>query len=501
MKKKDRPNILIIMTDEHRIDCLGAYGNREIRTPWIDSIAGDGVVFENSFCVSPLCTPSRYSFMTGLYPHQHLGWDNHSTIPSGLETFPKALRKRGYRTEAIGKMHFAPTYLDVGFERMRLAEQAGPGRFDDDYHRYLREHDLVDFIDLMDQEKEYQDQAPEYYRSSFRALESDLEEQHHSTTWIGDRALEGLEHWTEEGNLMMVSFIKPHHPFDPPAPWSGMYDPERVALLPGWTEECPACDLEKNEGYYFSFRDITEDIAKKALALYYGSISQIDFHVGRMIRKLREKGLYEDTMIVFTSDHGEFMGFHHMLFKGGYMYDPLVKVPLVIKLPGNACGGQRRDELVCNVDVAATVIGQAGAGAAPAMQGRDLFREHARRDYAYAEIGKGAQYMCRSQTRKLIYSRDPGRRLFFNLEEDPFELNNLIRDPAYQAEIEQHVRMLSEFVLFDSVSPSHLHEQAATIAREGEPAVTAQSHQSSRVWFREKMAGMLRLAADNGNEP
>ena len=148
-----KPNILVIQADQHRYDCLGCTGNPDVRTPNIDAIAYDGTVYENAFCPYPVCTPSRFSFLTGLYVHQHMGWSNHCTVPAGLPTFPKILREAGYRTKAVGKMHFTPTYLDVGFDEMLLAEQHGTGRYDDDYHRYLQDHDLVDEIDLIDQER------------------------------------------------------------------------------------------------------------------------------------------------------------------------------------------------------------------------------------------------------------------------------------------------------------------------------------------------------------
>ena len=131
------PNILLIHADQHRFDCLGAYGHPDIRTPNIDALAADGVRYENSFCPFPVCTPSRYSLLSGQYVHQHRGWDNHCTLPPGTETFPAILKQAGYKTAAVGKMHFTPTYLDVGFDEMVLAEQDGPGRWDDDYHRQL----------------------------------------------------------------------------------------------------------------------------------------------------------------------------------------------------------------------------------------------------------------------------------------------------------------------------------------------------------------------------
>ena len=192
-----KPNILLIHADQHRYDCLGAYGNTDIKTPNIDGLAQDGVLFENSFCPHPVCTPSRYSLLTGLTIHQHLGLTNRSTLPPGVATLPGQLKGNGYRTAAVGKMHFTPTYLDVGFDEMRLAEQHGDGRYDDDYHRWLASEGLCDRLDLMDQVAEFRRDAPQKYWDSFGALRSDLDEKHHSTTWVGDRAVELLDKWNE----------------------------------------------------------------------------------------------------------------------------------------------------------------------------------------------------------------------------------------------------------------------------------------------------------------
>ncbi|HEU5317637.1 MAG TPA: sulfatase-like hydrolase/transferase, partial [Chloroflexota bacterium] len=154
MTKEERPNVLVIMTDQFRWDCLGlgGQGNPDVKTPHLDRLARDGVWFPTTFCPLPVCTPSRYSLLSGLYVHQHGGWTNRCTLTPDIPTFPRRLREAGYRTRGVGKMHFTPTYLDVGFEALELAEQNGPGRYEDDYHRELMEAGLVPATDLIDQE-------------------------------------------------------------------------------------------------------------------------------------------------------------------------------------------------------------------------------------------------------------------------------------------------------------------------------------------------------------
>ncbi|MFW6059569.1 MAG: sulfatase [Phycisphaeraceae bacterium] len=464
-----RPNILIIHTDEHRWDCLGAAGNPEIHTPHIDALARDGVWFANSFCPYPVCTPSRYSLLTGLYAHQHLGRANHSTIAPGLPTFPRLLREAGYRTAAVGKMHMTPTYLDVGYERLTLAEQAGPGRLDDDYHRQLQDAGLLDAIDLVDQRQEFRAQAPPAYWETYGAMRNTLPEGWDSTSWIGARALEELRGWGAAPNLLFVGFIKPHHPFDPPASWAQRYDPEKLSLPKGWTDQTPAHDLAYHRGY-FPNDELTEPAMRRVLAYYYATISQIDHEVGRMVEHLKDRGLYDSTLIVFTSDHGDYMGDHHQILKSGHAYESLLRVPLIIKYPGSAAAGRTDERLVSTVDMAPTLLAQAGVETPPLMSGLNLADAEAARDMVFCEQKPGA-FVARSARYKLILLRDESESLFFDLARDPQEFENVYHQPAYAAEIERHRAALFRWHTFETQSPACVDEQAHTV---GGPATMEQ---------------------------
>lgn len=459
-----KPNVLIIHADQHRCDCLGAYGNPQIKTPNIDRLAEDGILYENHFCAYPVCTPSRYSFLSGLYVHQHRGWNNHCTLAGGIATFPSVLRDSGYRTTAVGKMHFTPTYLDVGFDRMLLCEQDGPGRFDDDYHRYLREEGLIDDIDLMDQRREYREHAPREYWDSFGALESDLDEKHHSTTWITEQALQSIGEWEETGcSLLMVGYVKPHHPFDPPAPYSGMYDPDSIELLPGYTPDVVPGDYLNSRGY-FDNKTLTPDRLKAVMANYYATVTQIDDNVGRIIRRLREKNLYDDTLIIYTSDHGDYMGFHHMVLKGNFMYDPLVRIPLIVKYP-HAAGRMTDRRLSSNIDLAGTILGTCGVPVPAQMSGYGLTDKTVQRDRilceqtGFADGRAVCEYMVRSERYKLMIS-GADRMKFFDLQEDPYELRDLAEDPGYRDPIAGHKEFLFRTVLFESGTQPYLDDGA-----------------------------------------
>ncbi|NIA06435.1 MAG: sulfatase-like hydrolase/transferase [Actinobacteria bacterium] len=442
MPPKNKPNILIIYTDEHRFDCLGAYGNTEVKTPNIDALAQNGVVYTNSFCPYPVCTPSRYSMLSGLYVHQHRGWTNTSTLSPRIDTFPRILGQSGYRTKAVGKMHFTPTYLDVGFEEMILAEQCGDGRWDDDYHRQLMELGLVDRIDLVDQVPEFAGFAPEEYIANWQAVPSAVPEQYHSTTWIGQRAIETLAHWDRSGSLLMAGFIQPHHPFNPPRAWAEMYNPDKISLLAGWTDRLPKYDCGGAEP--FLFENLGEGMMKKIIAYYYAMVSHIDQQVGRMLDILRQKDIYDDTMIIFTSDHGEYLGFHHMIRKTGYMYDPVVKVPLIVKYPGGWRGGTVCRRMVNNIDLAPTILALAGCPVGLEMKGLDLRNGSDGHEFIFATRGHDEQLMVRSKTRKLILSdADHLISHFYDLQADPLEMNNLYNAPEYQSEIADYKKILS----------------------------------------------------------
>jgi arylsulfatase A-like enzyme len=485
-----QPNILIIHADQHRFDCLGAYGNPDVLTPNIDALAADGVRYDNSFCPFPVCTPSRYSLLSSQYVHQHLGWTNRSTLPPGIPTFPRILKDAGYHTKAVGKMHFTPTYLDVGFEELLLAEQDGPGRFDDDYHRWLRDEGLVDRLDLMDQRREYREHAPDLYWETLGAMTSDLDEAHHSTTWIAERAMEALEAWrsgdAKGGNLLMAGFIKPHHPFDPPAPWDQMYDPDALTLLPGWLEAPPTGDIARSPGY-FAHAEHTEAKVRRAMAYYYATISQIDHHVGRMIDLLKERGLYDDTLIVYTSDHGDYLGFHHLVLKGNYMYDPLIKVPLIIKYPGQARAGEVSHALVNNVDVAPTLLQAADCGVPDAMEGHDLADPDAGRACVFAEGWGGSEYMVRTADHKLLLCRDLALSQFFDLRRDPLELDNRIHDPAYASALQELRDRLLAWTLFDANSHVYVDHDAPRIAGPNVPAREDGHAEEMAAYFRARM--------------
>lgn len=177
--------------------------------------------------------------------------------------------------------------------------------------------------------------------------------------------------------MLMVGYINPHHPFDPPAPYSTMYDPKALTQLPGYLPQPLACDVETN-GTAMKYEQLSEDDIRAITAAYYAMITEIDDAVSRLIALLREKNLYDNTMIIFTSDHGEYMGFHHMMLKCNHLYDPLARIPLLVKYPQHIHLPQNDTRLTENIDIAPTVLDVCGLPVPDTMQGRSLFDEKSR---------------------------------------------------------------------------------------------------------------------------
>ena len=226
------------------------------------------------------------------------------------------------------------------------------------------------------------------------------------------------------------------------------------------------------------------------MTYYYGSISHIDHHVGRMINTLRARGLYDNTLIVFNSDHGEYLGFHHMKGKGNRMYDPLVRVPLLLKFPGQNGEATRRDDLVNTIDLAPTLLRAAGCEVPSTMRGCDL-RERVPREVMFAESGGGTEYMVRTRTHKLLLCADASFDRLYDLAADPLELENVFRKKTYM-EVRDDLRsVLTQWSLFEARTTTHLDEHAPVTTGRTELDPRGEAWQEMYHYFAEKMGEAL----------
>jgi len=371
-----RPNVLFLMADQLRADALGCYGNEVIHTPVIDRLAERGVRFERMFAAYPVCAPNRASIVTGRYPTVHRLRANGMRLPERERTLMEVLRDAGYRTYGAGKMHFGPqwafpadgsaimdpdpsTAIDpqppadafpwYGFDHVWLTEDHRTGP----YGEHLASHGYDVWDEL--HSASYPQHATE---------PSPFPEEHHQTTWITDRAIDYLDqHPADRPFFLWVSYVHPHHPFNPPVPYDTMYRPEDMPL-PVWDEGEVARWPEAYGKKYHALGGGHEAIGMDRLAdadwqrikaFYYGMTSLIDKNVGRLVDTLEAQGRLQNTIVVFTADHGENLGDHHLLFKGT-TYDPVTRVPFIVSWAGKGQPGAVRETLCSSVDIMPTLL-------------------------------------------------------------------------------------------------------------------------------------------------
>lgn len=446
----DRPNMVLLMTDMHVRSALGCYGNDVIKTPHIDSIAGSGVRCDRAYVQSPVCMPSRASVMTGRYVRSHGVHRNMMGLAPSEETVMQLLSDGGYHTAAAGKMHFMPkhgpfgnTYLDLVTGR-----RCAPHHYEDEYAAYLRSIGKEGLA----------------YRPGgtglFEPYCSRLPAEEHIENYIGGGAVHYLRKARREPFFLWVGFAGPHHPLDPPAPYDKMYDPDDV-ILP----DTDARDTKEKRRIHTWWPPAPEeDSFRKSLAAYYGTISFIDFQIGRILRALADEGVSENTYVVFTTDHGMEFGHHGTLGHGfGSLYDEQVRAPLLVSGP-DLPKGRISSAGIESIDLAPTFLELAGLPSGESMQGRSLVpvlrgEDTIGRNVTYSEscwledeLRTGDGRLVYSTERKVmrleypwkyIHSTDEAHEELYDLDSDPGEMNNVVN----LAEHRERVRSCKEGVL------------------------------------------------------
>jgi len=453
----EQPNILVIMTDQQRYDSLGCYGCAAVHTPNLDRLASEGVVFEHCYVNSTLCTPSRASMLTGKHLPGHGVYRLHDVLPEDEILISKRLQQSGYTTALIGKLHVSGRAYEAktrhpndGFDVYEWCMD--PRLYLDSplnaYARWLDERDPA-FGQLMRDKARRPRHIPYEY---------------HVTHWAAERTIDFIEKWTEEKPFFcLMSNFDPHSPYDDhPLEMRDLIDPSKIpdpVTVPGETSSKPL-GIRREYERRGSFRGLSpEDIREMRLG-YYTSIALLDLEIGRVLEALERKGIVENTLVIFVSDHGDMLGDHELFTKGAFFYDPCVRVPLIIRWPARLRGGTRVGTLVQPHDLAATILTAAGyttdelASLMPESQ--DLIpvaagREPGVRDYAIccfrnSGYGDGEIYfdpplhatMIRDEKYKLSVYHDlqgmgtHSEGLLYDMEKDKLELHDLWNDPAHQ---------------------------------------------------------------------
>jgi len=449
----NRPNILWICTDQQRWDSLGCYGNHFLQTPNLDRLADEGTIFENAYCQSPVCTPSRSSFLTGRYPRTTRCRQNGQDIPDDEILVTRILADHGYSCGLAGKLHTSSVdirfcrdmerRIDDGYSEFHWSHHAGPGwGLANEYWAWLDERG-VQF------ETEQHPDSPWV----FEGMPEDL----HQTTWCAEKAEEFIRQNAASGApwLFSVNIFDPHHPFDPPASRLERYlDILDQIPLPdyaeGELENKPPYQMKDHRGAYgdsdnMVFEEMTAREHRLVRAAYWAMCDLVDAQVGRLLDVLEKTGQRENTIVIFTSDHGEMLGDHGLYMKGPYFYEPAVHVPLIISCPG-LIAPRRSHALVELTDLAQTILDAAAVDHHAGMQGSSLWpiltgeadADNHREDI-YCEYYNAMPYhqdpaahltMIRTTSHKLIVDHSNGGGELYDLDADSHEHYNLWNDGA-----------------------------------------------------------------------
>lgn len=426
-------NILLIMADQFRYDAIGAHGNPAIRTPGLDRLVDSGTTFSRAYTESPVCVPARACLLTGRLPHQTGVVDNHTPLAAGTATFARDLTAAGYLTQAIGKMHFEPVRADHGFTDMALSEEIPARLADDDYLSELVDAGYGHVLEPHGVRHEL------YYSPQ----PSQLPEQLTTTAWtgrktvefIGARAAEPEQPW-----FCFTSFIKPHPPFDPPSPWYLDYDPLDMPDPVRSAAELEQADYHHAAQHRVKWTrpDESLDRIRTMRAYYYACVSFVDAQINAILDELDRHGMRENTLVVFTADHGEYLGDHWAFGKRGF-HDAAARIPLVLSQPGSVPCGRTTDALVGLTDVAPTCLAAAGLrDTAVAADGTDLAPlargEVSRlRDLHYGQYQENEQglYFVTDGTYKYVYSAASHREQLFLVGSAHDDTVDLAADPAH----------------------------------------------------------------------
>ena len=451
--------VLLITTDQQRFDSLPSYGADFAITPNLEWLASQGVVFERCYVPAPVCAPTRASIMSGQFPSAHGVIDNVSWLQPGVPRWTDAARAAGYRTAAIGKMHFAPWDLMEGFEQRITCEDKRHFYIPDDHAQFMKEHGI---------ERPHPKDVPGYFESC-GAPDFPFAPELHPDAFIAQQSATWIEQNAAESFVLWVSFVGPHDPYDPPAHYSQLYAdagipapipaPQDPARAPSYRAQSALQPGVENSVFRIDATAATPQQIALWRRHYFGNITLIDEGIGRIVDSLNRAGILDQTVIIFTSDHGDALGDHGMVFKS-FFYESMVHVPLIVR-DGRHHG--RRAALTGTLDVVAYLHDLFGQPAASAVQGRSigpLLQDKGAviNDCVFSEMcGRAMVFDGRY---KYVHAQD-GEHELYDLSNDPHELHNIVDNQPLQ----QHISQQRAALIAHQMESIRLHgESRRTVA-------------------------------------
>jgi arylsulfatase A-like enzyme len=471
----EKKNVLFIINDAQRADHLGCYGNPILKTPNIDNFAKTGVRFTNYYCSNPICMPNRATLLTGVYPNVHGVRSNGMILSQNIPTITETLKSEGWHTCAIGKIHhqfwIAPyshkfkSAEDI-YRWTKSGSKKYPVRsnFPLPYYGY-EEVDLVvgngticsgHYIEWL--EKQNPEIADEVKRKCanydylFSLYCDEIPEELYNTTYVKNRALAFLERYVN-GNYgnkpfyLHCSFPDPHYPIYPPKRFQDLYRPEDIELPSNFNDIDNLYKHEylkkhlKNPPFKKAFlRESTEEEIRKITALTYAAVAYVDECIGEILNFLKKQGLFENTIVVFSSDHGDLMGDHGLLFKGPCPFKGVLQLPLIWRVPGLTKPNTVSNALVSSIDYPKTILNLLGIKKRhqpPDMQGYDITPilknpQEKIRDCCYIEndeevgpLKSRIRHLITEDYKLTVYESLENFGDIYDMKNDPDELNNL----------------------------------------------------------------------------
>ncbi len=475
-------NVLFIITDAQRADHLGCYGNSIVKTPNLDRLASESLRFTNYFCTNPICMPNRATLLTGYYPNVHGVRSNGMILSKEIPTITQSLSQQGWHTVSIGKIHHQ-FWMAPFSHRTKSAEDIVNWSKDEPGKNPVREnfplpyygYDEVDlvigngsicsghYIEWLEERvpsiAEDVKKRCLNYDYLFSLYCDEIPEDLYNTTYIKEKTLSFLERFSsgyygEKPFYLHCSFPDPHYPIFPPKKYQDMYNPEDMKLPPSFNDienlyyhEYLARHL-KNPPFKNAFlRESTEEEIKKITALTYASISYLDACIGQILASLENRGLIENTMIIFSSDHGDLMGDHGLLFKGPCPFNGVLQLPLIVKVPGKTKPGSISDSLVSSIDYPKTLLNLLEIKERhhpPDMQGFDFtpilidptfkIRDNCfiENDEEVGPLTSRLRHLITEDYKITIYEGLDDFGDIYNRKNDPYELNNLWHDKSFR---------------------------------------------------------------------
>jgi len=445
------PNIVFIMSDQHHANCLGCYGNPVIQTPNHDFIAQGGVRFTSAYANNPICGPSRTCFFSGRYVHQHGVYGNTGAKPECSQWMTEHFRRHGYTTAGIGKMHMGYKWVGSQMDYVRNENlfDAPPddplGPMGAHYHRYLVEKGKWENY-MSSLEYSVSSVVPQWWPCAT----SELPEEDAQEAWIGRETIQYLRKRDRRQPFFLhVSFPRPHDPLLVPKPFDNMYKPSDI-ILPAnhcddFHDKSPGIKEQYQMKHKYPYRPDNPDGLRRVEAYYYGLISLNDKYLGMILDELRVQNILEDTIIVFTADHGDFAGEHGLHFKNLGIYEAVHRIPFLIRYPKKIAGTSVCNYLIESVDLYPTLCDLAGLPAPEDIAGESIIPSlEGRKPWTKSVSVCDWRRIQSLRTReaRMIYSADGRSCELYELREDPWEMNNVWDNSKYAKLRETMVKTL-----------------------------------------------------------